>query len=340
MLALTLSGPRWVALSVAVYLVALYIGRRQMVTKPDLARFLARSADVQARTVEVVIGGNVEAESTRFHAAAAMRSDAMSLVADRPVGERPAVQLVPRGRQAVDKAKKVKGVRAGDISAAWTLLHAAELELLPELDAQHKERRTLAVEAELAGLTSSGAKLLREKTPHDTAWLLAATEFIYENKDNAHAEAASWHRRMFWLANVGCLGVLLLGVAVGDVRILLFGTLGGLASRLSRSLTQASAESDHGLRWSALFIAPVLGALAAPCGLLLLAAAGEAGVLGDKLKGIESAVFACGNACTPDAKTLSVAVVLGLAFILGFAERFLTGLIDKTIAAYLPADAK
>lgn len=371
MLSVSLTGPEWVALSVGVYLVALYIGRRQIVVKPDLARFLARAADVQARTIEVTVGGTTDRTTTRQLAATRMQTDAVALV----IGESAEDDVAPEPGERLSawrlKLSKVRWpwrlTRPADVTAAWTLLHAAELELLtvtattakegapvrqnaaPQIpptqqgdgkDAPNPElkQRTLAVEAELAGLKSSGAQLLREKKPHDGQWLLAATEFLYENKDNNHAEAASWHRRMFWLANVGCLGVLLLGVAVSDVRILLFGTLGGLASRLSRSLTRATAESDHGLRWSALFIAPVLGALAAPCGLLLLAAAGSVGVLGDKLKGIESAVFACGDACTDGVQPVSIAVVLGLAFLLGFAERFLTGLVDRTIESYLPED--
>ena len=86
-------------------------------------------------------------------------------------------------------------------------------------------------------------------------------------------------------------------------------------SRLMRSLSRADVPTDYGASWSTLFLSPVVGALAGWAGILLVIVGVEFNILGSALK------FDWCNTFNP--------VMLGLAFLLGFSERFFDAILDQ-----------
>jgi hypothetical protein len=89
--------------------------------------------------------------------------------------------------------------------------------------------------------------------------------------------------------------------------LFLVGAAGGLMSRLSRAVFRADVPTDYGASWTTLFLSPVVGALSAWAGVLLVGLAVKLQILG-------SAIPA--NWCDPYNP-----MVLAIALMLGFAER-------------------
>ena len=108
------------------------------------------------------------------------------------------------------------------------------------------------------------------------------------------------------------------GAAVGGGPILLAGFLGGLISRMQRLVYGRGRPTAYGASWVPLFLAPLLGALAAWAGLHLLAL----------LQGLD--VVSLTGVLPPgsDFRMDPAASVLGIAVLLGFSERLFNQLGD------------
>ena len=105
-----------------------------------------------------------------------------------------------------------------------------------------------------------------------------------------------------------------LGLVFENGVLLLVGAVGGLLSRLQRTIDTADVPTDYGATWGALFLSPLTGALTAWGGILLI-------VLGVKLH-----IF--GAALDLDSNDPYNPTALALALVFGFSERWFSGLID------------
>ena len=154
------------------------------------------------------------------------------------------------------------------------------------------------------------------------ALLREALGMIYDNSDRNYSEFMSWQNKSVWLTGCGLLFIATLAAVLQHGGLLLVGAVGGLLSRLSRSLQRANVPTDYGASWSTLFLSPVVGALAGWSGVLLVILAVQLNVLGPLFKT---------DWCNPWSP-----LTLGIAFLLGFSERafdsILKQLEDKTQA--------
>ncbi|HVT19083.1 MAG TPA: putative Ig domain-containing protein [Thermoanaerobaculia bacterium] len=126
----------------------------------------------------------------------------------------------------------------------------------------------------------------------------------------------SWQNKTSWLVVCGLVLIISLTGAYPQHSILLLvGALGGLLSRLSRSLDRKDVPTDYGASWTTLFLSPVSGALGAWAGILIANLAASANVLGSTF-----------NAPWNDPNSQKA---LAIALLFGFSERLLDGILDK-----------
>jgi hypothetical protein len=107
--------------------------------------------------------------------------------------------------------------------------------------------------------------------------------------------------------------------------LLVAGAIGGLVSRMQRLVFSTRIPVTYGSSWAPLFCAPILGALAAWAGLVLISLLQTAGVL--QLTALQTSLA--------DLKAPSAAV-LGTAILLGVSERFLLRLEKQAEAVIDP----
>jgi hypothetical protein len=147
------------------------------------------------------------------------------------------------------------------------------------------------------------------------ALLYEALGFLYDRADTNFASMQSWQNKTVFLVGCGLLLIISLGAALGHEPLFLMGAAGGLLSRLARALFREDVPIDYGASWTSLFLSPIVGALMGWAGVLLVILGVEFNVLGSALK-----VDWC-NSTAPTA--------LALAFLLGFSERFFTGILSQ-----------
>ena len=142
-----------------------------------------------------------------------------------------------------------------------------------------------------------------------------ALGYLYNQSDTSFAQLISWQNKTVWLVGSSLLLIVALAATLQHGILFLVGALGGLMSRLMRSLSREDVPTDYGASWSTLFLSPVVGALAGWSGILLVIVGVEFNILGSALK------FDWCNTFNP--------VMLGLAFVLGFSERFFDGILGQ-----------
>jgi Putative Ig domain/Abnormal spindle-like microcephaly-assoc'd, ASPM-SPD-2-Hydin len=135
-----------------------------------------------------------------------------------------------------------------------------------------------------------------------------ALGYLYDRSDTSFAQLVSWQNKTVWLVGCSLLLIVALAATLQHGILFLLGATGGLLSRLTRSLSREDVPTDYGASWSTLFLSPVVGALAGWSGILLVIVGVEFNILGSALK------FNWCNTFNP--------VMLGIALLLGFSERF------------------
>ena len=102
--------------------------------------------------------------------------------------------------------------------------------------------------------------------------LQEALRIIYDYYDTEYIRLVTWHNKAAWLMVVSLTSILLiLTQHTGAAWLLGVGAVGGLVSRLTRSLKErASIPTDYGAYWTSFYLSPVFGALAAWAGILLV----------------------------------------------------------------------
>ena len=144
-----------------------------------------------------------------------------------------------------------------------------------------------------------------------TRWRALLTEsrqVLFDRDDTDISTQLSWHNKTIWLIACGLVLVLVLAGALENEVLFVLGALGGLLSRLSRSLSRQDVPTDYGASWTTLFLSPVVGALTGWAGVLLIALAVKFGVLGPLFASV-----------TWDSNFNLLA--FGLAIVFGFSER-------------------
>ena len=114
-------------------------------------------------------------------------------------------------------------------------------------------------------------------------------------------------------------------IGFGYGLLLVAGAIGGLVSRMQRLVFSSHIPITYGSSWGPLFCAPILGALAAWAGLVLISLLQTAGVL--QLTALHTTLH--------DLK-VPTAAVLGIAILLGASERFLLRLEKQAEAVVDP----
>ena len=227
----------------------------------------------------------------------------------------------------------------GQELAGWNCSHEAELLLVELFSAEHVRARMETAEQRLRvlnlPLATSLADLLHATLsspapppPLDRmrALLAEALGVLYEHGDRDYFELASWHSKMMWLVGSALLLIFALAATLQNAILLLLGAVGGLLSRLARTVSSADKGNDYGATWGALFLSPLSGALSAWGGVLLI-------VLGLKFNVLGIAVKV--DWCNPyEPATLAIALLFG------FSERLFDGIatqIDQKISATQPS---
>jgi hypothetical protein len=147
-----------------------------------------------------------------------------------------------------------------------------------------------------------------------------------ERASNGNAiQLAGLYSRATWVILVALLPLAVLA-GQGYGVLLVAGAIGGLVSRMQRLVFSTRIPITYGSSWAPLFCAPILGALAAWAGLVLISLLQTAGVL--QLSALQTSLA--------ELKAPSAAV-LGTAILLGVSERFLLRL-EKQAEAVIDPD--
>jgi hypothetical protein len=162
--------------------------------------------------------------------------------------------------------------------------------------------------------TDANVRSSRERTRK--ALLGRALSVIYAERDMTFSTLMDWHNKASWLIFAALIFMGFLAAAVGNSVLFLAGAAGGFLSRVMRALKREDVPLDYGASWTTLFLSPIFGALAGWFGILLIEmlTSGSVNVLGD--------MFDIVNWYDP----LSPGT-LGLAFGLGFSERFFDAVV-------------
>jgi len=215
----------------------------------------------------------------------------------------------------------------GQELAGWSCSHEAELLLVQLLPIPQVTARLETAEQQLRALSSAPATALADllhaattaapPAPPDRlrALLAQALSALYEQGDKNYFELATWHSKMMWLVGSALLLIFALAVTLQNAVLLLLGSVGGLLSRLARTVNSADKGNDYGATWGALFLSPLSGALSAWGGILLIA-------MGRKLN-----LF--GPAMNVDWCNPYEPATLAMALLFGFSERLFDGVASQ-----------
>ncbi|HEX4498354.1 MAG TPA: putative Ig domain-containing protein [Thermoanaerobaculia bacterium] len=216
----------------------------------------------------------------------------------------------------------------GQEMTGWGYVHEAKIQaaqFLPEPTlsarlASAEQQLRLAGDAPSLALANTIHEALKGTAPaglgERQALLAAALAANYQRDDDSYTDLVSWQNKTSWLVGCGLVLILVLtGVIQHHSILFLVGGLGGLLSRLSRSLNRKDVPTDYGASWTTLFLSPVAGALGAWTGILLAALAVKLNVLGPAFTG--DWANPCGT------------MTLAIALVFGFSERLLDSVLDK-----------
>lgn len=131
------------------------------------------------------------------------------------------------------------------------------------------------------------------------------------------ARILKWHRKVLWITVSGLILLVLIAVFLGSAELLIVGAVGAYLSRLTRIIRRADAQpEDVSSYWTNLLLGPLLGALAAYGGILLIAVFNELELAGSALANVGFDLDAAGVDRT---------LTLSLGFAFGITE----GLVNR-----------
>jgi hypothetical protein len=225
--------------------------------------------------------------------------------------------------------------------AQWVAMHEAERLALRALSHEQLVARLERARGQLAELPQPRREawdymictLLARKDEPDReqldrdycAYLDEVLGEIYEASNGSAIQLSGLYNRATWIILVSLLPLAVLA-GFGFGMLLVAGAIGGLVSRMHRLVFSTRIPVTYGSSWGPLFCAPVLGALAAWAGLVLISLLQKAGVL--HLAALQTSLA--------DLRA-PTAAVLGVAILLGISERFLLRL-EKQAEAVIDPD--
>ena len=293
---------------VVLYMLAFLIVRWHLVARPTRELLNAQIAAVTNR-VEITAGNSAIAQ-TRAPQIKTLLTQAAGLV-NRDLG-----------RTFLDFLFWSRGYEI----AAWNCVHEAEERSASIMPVEELRASLERAEAKLRDLNTRVSNALADDiktalavTPAPVgrwqALLSEALGIIYDATDTEFASLVSWHNKTVWLLLCALTLILVLSVVQKNSVFFILGAAGGLLSRLTRTLYRENVPTDYGASWTTLFLSPAVGALMGWCGILLIILGLKMQVLGQMM-----AVSWC-NSTEP--------VAMGLAFLLGFSERFFDGILKQ-----------
>jgi hypothetical protein len=224
--------------------------------------------------------------------------------------------------------------------AQWVLMHEAERLALPALGHAQLVARLERALGQLNDLPQPRREawedvirdLLATKEEGDSerlnrvhrAYLDELLGEIYEASNGNAIQLSGLYNRATWIIMVALLPLAVLA-GLGYGVLLVAGAIGGLVSRMQRLVFSTRIPVTYGSSWAPLFCAPVLGALAAWAGLVLISLLQAAGVV--QLSALQTSL---------DSLQAPSAAVLGTAILLGMSERFLLRLEKQAEAVIDP----
>ncbi len=224
--------------------------------------------------------------------------------------------------------------------AQWVLMHEAERLALPALGHAELVARLERALGQLNDLPQPRREawedvirtLLATKDGADDerlnrvyrAYLDELLGEIYEASNGNAIQLSGLYNRATWIILVALLPLAVLA-GLGYSMLLVAGAIGGLVSRMQRLVFSTRIPITYGSSWAPLFCAPILGALAAWAGLVLVSLLQAAGVL--QLTALQTSV---------DDLRAPSAALLGTAILLGMSERFLLRLEKQAEAVIDP----
>ena len=224
--------------------------------------------------------------------------------------------------------------------AAWNKLHEVERQLIAFLVPEARVmERAITAEASLRVLASPPAIVLADRIRITVQQIMDATQqgaehapdhlldhlkqqlaealtILYNDSDTKFAGLMEWHNKAMWMVYLSLLLIAVLAFVLQHEVLFLLGAAGGLMSRMARSLFRADVPSDYGASWTTLFLSPLLGAISAWFGIALITWLTEMSVLGSAFGHISW-----------DGEV--DAVLIAIAFTLGFSERLFTSLLSS-----------
>jgi hypothetical protein len=220
--------------------------------------------------------------------------------------------------------------------ARWVRLHEAqrlEVSLLSDVAVRARFARAMGQIEELPAvrqsawqrrwveLQNASAQPAGSRDESAEVWKAELSQLLAElfnARDSTYNQLVSLYGKAGWLVTAAYLPVAALLVS-GYGQVLLAGFLGGLVSRMQRLVYGRGRPTAYGASWVPLFLAPLLGALAAWAGLHLLVLMQGLGIV--DLKGVLPPFT--------DFRLTVPPSVVGLAVLLGFSERLFNQLGDQ-----------
>jgi hypothetical protein len=123
-------------------------------------------------------------------------------------------------------------------------------------------------------------------------------------------EIMTFHRKLLWIIVTGLLLAVSLATFLGNSQLLLLGAVGAFLSRLYIAIKAEGVPRHYAVYWTTLMLGPIVGALAAYAGLLVLQLLNDLNILGEAFATIQWSMPSSPG-------------VLAIAFLLGFSTRFL-----------------
>ena len=230
-------------------------------------------------------------------------------------------------RRGEDKAKRMMGSKAvskaadlgwkewffwsrGHEISGWISLHEVERQLIAFLSPESRVlERAVVAEAELRALNKPESLVLADRLRITLVEVLSTTSdehhmpphlldhlkqqlaeglaILYGHEDTRFASLMEWHNKAMFMVTLALMVVVALTLMFGQLQLFLLGAVGGLMSRMMRSLHREDLPTDYGASWTTLFLSPLLGAIAAWFGIAAIDMLGDMQVLGGVLGTIE-----------------------------------------------------
>ena len=324
------------------YFTGLVLVRWHTIAKPARAQLVAAVNALRARAIAETAGlpqsADLNGRLGRIHylldwALYSFKNKTFPVKSDENGGQNP---FVPAWPPWYTRLLNALFWPRGQELAGWSCVHEAEFELVALLPAERVRAAMEMSEPRLRVINTPVSLALADHI-HETlssavfpqilerarALLAEALGLIYECGDTDYFQLASWHAKLMWLVVCALLFIFALAATLQNAILLLLGAVGGLLSRLARTVSAADVANDYGASWGTLFLSPLCGALSAWGGILLV-------VLGLKFN-----IF--GSALNVDWCNPYEPATLAIALLLGFSERLFDGIASQIENKFLKA---